>query len=273
MLLNLPIPVKELKPPLNGRSTLMRLRTSGKVYAASMALFAPQNDDGNERAPTLAEWENLLENGELSTPRDKVPTPLDATDKPRIYGRVAGVAQGSQWQSLVVDNPESRYLTIPKSGMAFSYPLSSLHGGTLGTGQIQSALMLVRYPDTAYRAHGNYGVHYNLRLPLYNNTDNSRTLRISLDTPIKEDNLLKQGLRFFTTTATQVFFRGSVRVRYTDDNGRAQTQWHHLVQRRGQQGEPLVLLNMQPGDRRLVEVDLIYPPDATPPQVLTVSTQ
>ncbi|WP_414551238.1 DUF3370 domain-containing protein [Anabaena sp. CCY 0017] len=273
MLLNLPIPVKELTPPLNGRSTLMRLQSNGTVYAASMALFARQNADGSERAPTLAEWENLLKTGELSTPRDKVPTPLEATNQGRIYGRVAGVAQGSQWKSLVVDNPEARYLTIPQAGQGFSYPLSSLHGGTLGTNQIQTAPMLVRYPDTAYMAHGNYGIQYSLQLPLHNNTENAQRVSVAVQTPIKEDNLVKQGLRFFTNTAPQVFFRGSVRVRYTDDKGHAKTQFTHLVQRRGQQGEPLVLLNMPPGDRRLVEVDFIYPPDATPPQVLTVSTQ
>ena len=273
MLLNLPIPVKELTPPLNGRSTLMRLHSSGKVYAASMALFARQNPDGTEGEPTLQEWGNLLKNGELSTPRDRVPTPLEATKQPQIYGRVAGVAQGSQWKSLVLDHAEARYLTIPKSGQAFSYPISSLHGGTLGTTQIQAAPMLVRYPDTAYRAHGNYGIQYSLHFPLHNNTENTQRVAVSLQTPIKEENLLKQGLRFFTTTATQVFFRGSVRLRYTDDRGHAKTQFTHLVQRRGQPGEPLVLLNMPPGDRRLVEVDLIYPPDATPPQVLTISTQ
>ncbi|QOV22914.1 DUF3370 domain-containing protein [Anabaenopsis elenkinii] len=273
MLLNLPIPVKELTPPLNGRSTLMRLNSTGQVYAASMALFARQNPDGTEGEPTLQEWENLLKNGELSTPRDRVPTPLEATKQPQIYGRVAGVAQGSQWKSLVLDHPQARYLTIPKSGQAFSYPISSLHGGTLGTSQIQAAPMLVRYPDTAYRAHGNYGIQYSLHLPLRNNTPNTQTVAVSLQTPIKEENLLKQGLRFFTTTAPQVFFRGSVRLRYTDDRGNARTQFTHLVQRRGQPGEPLVLLNMPPGDRRLVEVDLIYPPDATPPQVLTISTQ
>lgn len=272
MLLNLPIPVRELTPPLNGRSTLMRLRSSGTVYAASMALFARQNADGSERAPTLEEWQNLLQTGELSTPRDRVPTPLDS-NQPRIYGRVAGVAQGSQWRSLVVDNPQAKYLTIPQPGQAFSYPLSSLHGGTLGTNQIQTASMLVRYPDTAYRAHGNYGIQYSLQLPLHNTTQKAQKVSVSVQTPIKEDNLTKQGLRFFTTTAPQVFFRGSVRVRYRDDQGRPQTQFTHLVQRRGQPGEPLVLLNMKPGDRRLVEVDFIYPPDATPPQVLTVSTQ
>ncbi|MDF2387754.1 DUF3370 domain-containing protein [Nostoc ellipsosporum NOK] len=273
MLLNLPIPVKGLTPPLNGRSTLVRLRSNGTVYAASLAMFARSNADGSERAPTLEEWENLLDNGDLSGPRDKTPTPLEETGKPRIYGRVAGVAAGTQWKALLTDNSQTKYLTIPQPGQAFSYALSTLHGGTLGTGQIQSAAMLARYPDTAYRAHGNYGIQYNLKLPLYNNTSSLQRVALSIQTPLKEDQLSKPGLRFFSTPARQTFFRGSVRVRYKDDQGQPKTQFVHLVQKRGQPGEPLVLLNMKTGDRRLVEVDLLYPPDATPPQVLTVSTQ
>ncbi|MFS0516270.1 DUF3370 domain-containing protein [Nostoc sp. UIC 10607] len=273
MLLNLPIPVQGLTPPLNGRSTFMRLQSNGTVYAASLAMFARVNPDGSERSPTLEEWQNLLNNSDVSGSRDKTPTPLEETDKPRIYGRVAGVAAGSRWRALLVDNPKARYLTIPQAGQAFSYALSSLHGGTLGTGQIQSAPMLVRYPDTAYRAHGNYGIQYNLKLPLYNNTQSPQTVSVSIQTPLKEDQLVKPGLRFFTTPARQVFFRGTVRVRYKNEQNQPQTQFVHLVQKRGQPGEPLVLLNMKAGDRSLVEVDFLYPPDATPPQVLTVLTQ
>ncbi|MBD2728773.1 DUF3370 domain-containing protein [Nostoc sp. FACHB-892] len=273
MLLNLPIPVKGLTPPLNGRSTFMRVQSNGTVYAASLAMFAQLNPDGSERSPTLEEWQNLLNNSDVAGPRDKAPTPLEQTGKPRIYGRVAGVAAGSRWRALLVDSPKARYLTIPQPGQVFSYALSSLHGGTLGTGQIQSAPMLVRYPDTAYRAHGNYGIQYNLKLPLYNNTQNPQTVSVSIQTPLKEDQLVKAGLRFFSTPARQVFFRGTVRVRYKDDQGQPKTEFVHLVQKRGQPGEPLVLLNMKAGDRSLVEVDFLYPPDATPPQVLTVSTQ
>jgi hypothetical protein len=273
MLLNQPIPVKGLTPPLNGRSTLVRLRSNGTVYAASLAMFARTNTDGSERAPTLEEWQNLLNNSDVSSPRDKVPTPLEETGKPRIYGRVAGVAKGTQWRAFIVDSPKAKYLSIPQAGQAFSYALSTLHGGTLGTEQIQSAPLLVRYPDTAYRAHGNYAIQYSLKLPLYNNTPNSQTVSISIQTPLKEDKLTQPGLRFFTTLARQVFFRGSVRIRHRDDNGQPVTNFIHLVQRRGQPGEALAVLNMKTGDRRLVEVDFLYPPDATPPQVLTVSTQ
>ncbi|MFM6104815.1 MAG: DUF3370 domain-containing protein [Sphaerospermopsis kisseleviana] len=273
MLLNLPIPVRELTPPLNGRSTYMRLRSNGTVYAASLAMFAKTNADGSERVPTLAEWEDLLKNGDLSTPRDKTPTPIQGTGKPAIYGRVAGVSRGSQWRSLLTDNSNSRYLTIPQPGQAFSYALSSLHGGTFGTGQIQTAPMLVRYPDTAYFAHGNYGIQYSLRLPLLNNSQSAKNVTVSLQTPIKENELTKSGLRFFTTPAHQVFFRGTVRVRYRDDQGKPATKFVHLVQKRGEPGQPLVSLNMKPGDNSWVEVDFLYPPDASPPQVLTVATQ
>ncbi|MBC1219965.1 DUF3370 domain-containing protein [Nostoc sp. UCD121] len=273
MLLNLPIPVQGLTPPLNGRSTLLRLQSNGTVYAASLAMFARVNSDGSERSPSLEEWQNLLDNGDLAGPRDKAPTPLEETGKPRIYGRVAGVAAGSRWRALLVDKPKARYLTIPQPGQVFSYALSTLHGGMLGTGQIQSSPMLVRYPDTAYRAHGNYGIQYNLKLPLYNNTQSPQTVSVSIQTPLKENQLVKPGLRFLSTPAREVFFRGTVRVRYKDEQNQPQTKFVHLVQKRGQPGEPLVSLNMKAGDRSLVEVDFLYPPDATPPQVLTVSTQ
>ncbi len=37
-------------------------------------------------------------------------------------------------------------------------------------------------------------------------------------------------------------------------------------------GEPLAQLKISPGQRRLVDVDFLYPPDATPPQMLTIQT-
>jgi len=278
LLLNVPIPVKTLTPPLNGRSTVMRLRSTGRVYAASLAKFATQMADGSEVAPTLEDWQTLLETGKLAQPRDRTPTPLDQTKGAMIYGRVAGVAQGSRWIAQIVDpeqtsksNSQQWSLAIPQVGQAFSYGLSTLLRGTLGTGQVQSAPMVARYPDTAYQAHGNYAIEYNLTLPLQNTTDQPQTVAIALETPIKEEQL-KEGLRFLEPPAKQVFFRGTVRLRYNDDQGLPQTRYVHLVQRRGQQGEPLIVMKLAAGKRRLVQVDLLYPPDSTPPQILTVRT-
>lgn len=276
MLLNLPIPVKTLEPPINGRSTLIRAWASAPIYVASLAKFAPTNANG-DRAPTVEEWQTLLETGELSGPRDKTPTPPDQKKGQVIYGRVAGVATGSRWTSRVVDppgiqpeNPTTWYLTVPGTGEAFSYGLSTLVGGRLGTGQIQTAEMDVRYPDTAYQTHGNYAIEYNLTLPLRNPTRDTHTIAVMLETPIKEDQPKNGELRFLNPPARQVFFRGTVRVRYNDDRNLPQTRYVHLVQQRGQQGEPLAVMTMPPGDRRFVTFDFLYPPDSTPPQILTI---
>ncbi|NEQ27048.1 MAG: DUF3370 domain-containing protein [Microcoleus sp. SIO2G3] len=271
MLMNLPIPTAGLDPALNGRSTLIRLRSSGIVYAASLALLGRRAADGSEQAPTLEDWIALLQTGGLAGARDRAPTPPGQAGQ-IIYGRVAGVAQGSRWQAQLTDQSGGDALQIPAPGTAYSYALSTLRGGRMGTNQVQAAPMLVRYPDTAYDANGNYGIEYNLTLPLYNATTQPQRVAIALQTPIKEDQLSQGGLRFFEEPPTSVFFRGTVRLRYLDDRNLPQTLDVHLVERRGEQGVPLVELDIAPNTRRLVSVDFLYPPDATPPQVLTVTT-
>ena len=271
MLLNLPIPVRSLDPPINGRSTYIRLHSDGKIYAASLGMYAPTDQQGNERSPTLEEWQQLLEQGSLAGPRDRAPTPLNYQGS-LIYGRVAGVSLGRSWKATLTDHSNSAYLTIPAQGEAFSYGLSTLNQNTLGTRQVQSAPMLVRYPDTAYRAHGNYGVHYSLTLPLINPTNKTQTVTVAIQTPLKQDQIA-EGLRFLKPPGEEVFFRGTVQIRYSDAQRLPRTRSFHLVQRRGQPGKELVKLVMPPQDRRLVSVDFVYPPDATPPQVLTVNTR
>ncbi|MBE9008152.1 DUF3370 domain-containing protein [Fortiea sp. LEGE XX443] len=272
MLLNHPIPVRNLERPVNGRSSFLRLRSNGKIYAASMAMFAKKNTDGSDRAPTLTEWQALLNNGSFAGPRDKIPTPPDATSGSLIYGRVAGVSQGSQWQAKLVDHIKATDLTIPAPGQGISFALDTLRGGRLGTEQIQTAKMLVRYPDTAYEAHGNYGVEYNLYLPLKNYTKQTQKVTVTLETPLKEDKLSKGGVRFRKPSLDFPFFRGTVRLRYVDDQGQKKTRYVHLWHRTGQVLEPLVEFVLPPASQRNLQVDVIYPPDSTPPQVLTVRT-
>jgi hypothetical protein len=282
MLLNLPILLG------NTRTTFMRLRSDKAVYMASLAMYAPLNPSELEydpedpfsllspsplpyREPKVEEWQKLLNTANLAGPRDRPPTLPTRTDVGVIYGRVAGVAQGSEWRTEVLDTPSAGALSIPERGKAFSYPISTINRVTLGTNQVQSAPMLVRYPDTAYQAHGNYGVRYSLSLPLVNNTKERQTITVAIQTPIKQEDLVT-GLRFLKPPDSRVFFRGTVQVSYNDEKNRPKTRYVHLAQRRGQEGEPLVMLEMQPRDRRLVKVDFLYPPDSLPPQVLTIKT-
>lgn len=269
MLLNSSIPVRDLPKAVNGRSTLMQLNSSGKVYIASLGMFEKLASD---RPPTLAQWDQLLATSSLSSPRDKTPTPPEQTSGQLIYGRVAGISQGSQWQALLTDNPQAKNLTIPAPGQSISYAINTLKGGRLGTEQIQTAKMLARYPDTAYASHGNYGVLYNLSIPLINSTKEARTVTLTLATPLKEDKLSQKGARFRQPPLDFPFFRGTVRLRYSDDTGKQQTRYVHLWHRVGQVVDPLLSLTMSPSSRRSVQLELIYPPDSTPPQVLTIGT-
>jgi hypothetical protein len=271
MLLNLPIPAGLVIPTSNGRSTLIRLTSSGTVYLASMAMYAPRDAGGNERIPLLDDWQRFLLTSNLAGPRDQAPTPLK--DKQRddrlVYGRVAGVARGSQWSTILTDQGDR--LKIPQRGQAFSYAISTLPRGTFATGQVQSAPMIVRYPDTAYLANGNYGIQYNLTLPLQNTSNQPQRIAISLQTPLKQDISRNQVL-FMNPPDPKIFFRGTLRLRYNDDNNAPQNKFFHIIQRRGQKGDALATLTLKPGELRSVEVNLLYPPDATPPQLLTVKT-
>jgi hypothetical protein len=213
-----------------------------------------------------------LAKGNLVNPRDQPPTPPGSKVEKFFYGRVAGISQGSEWKATLANKPGAASLDIPKPGEAFSYVINSIDRGTLGTGQIQSAPMLVRYDDTAYKSHGNYGLRYNLTLPLKNPTQQPQKVTLSLQTPIKEDELTDKGLRFLKSPSGPAFFRGTLKLGYTDETGKVQKRYFHLVQRRGQRGKPLLTLPLAPQQQTLVKVEFLYPPDSTPPQVLTIGT-
>ena len=265
-----PPPVVPRPVPSNGRTTIMYLTSSGPVHVASLARYADTLPNGNERVPVLQDWLQVLKQGHLVTPRDIPPTNPDTYQFGRFYyGRVAGVSKGSSWEATLTDSPDTNVLTIPAPGNAFSYVVSTVDRNTFGTGQIQSAPMVARYPDTAYRAHGNYGVRYSLKLPFYNNRGSDQTITLKFQTPMRDENLV-QGLRFRRPPEDRVFFRGTVRLKFTNQMGFERTHYMHLVQRRGQEGESLLKLTIPAEARQDFEIDLVYPPDATPPQVITV---
>lgn len=260
-LLQLPIPVQGLDPLLNGRNLQLRFNSTGPVAIATLAAHGKGNQPPSDRL-----WLDLLARGELS-PKEHSPTPRGSRGK-IIYSRVSGVQIGSRWRARLTDTGST---TLAMTDKTVSWPLSSLERGTLGSGQVQTAELKAFYPGTAWAAHGNYGVEYDLTLPLRNSGERSQTLSLSIDSPLKSEQP-SDGLRFSSSQNGPVMFRGPVEVRGLADRdgtplGR---QIVHLVLRQGQQGPSLGRVHLEPGEQRDVRVRLVYPADATPPQVITV---
>ncbi len=256
----LPLPVRGLDPLLNGRNLQMRLDSDGPVDLATLAAYGP-----NDRPPDPAIWQKLLDGG--LSPKEHSPTPKGASG-PMVYSRVSGVQVGSAWQGRLTD-PGARTLSVSRAPI--SWPISSLERGTLGSGQVQTAPLRAFYPDTAWAAHGNYGVTYDLNLPLRNDTPRPVQLALALESPLKGDRP-QGGLRFNATPSRAVTFRGTVEVTGLDNaEGRpAGRSSFHLVLRSGQEGQPMGTISLAPGAERQLRVRLIYPADATPPQVLSL---
>ena len=320
----LPVPVRHLQPALNGRNTLIKLRSSAPVYIASVARFI-----GPESKAELApkEWLEALENFPLASPRDEAPTPLRFSGSIK-YGRVAGVARGTAWngtltnkdiESEVADlnmtrnadkhrnnnnnnkdkdkdkdkeqdtnknkdkplpqdaalnrapiavarNLSSTVLDIAPEGKSITYPFCTVEGGTFGTGQVQSAPMIVRYHDTAYEAHGNYGVTYKIAMPLHNPFNKIMNVQILFQSSLKSEDH-KEQMCFYETPPAKAFFRGSV---YLSD-GTKGNYWH-LVEHQGSEGTKLAEISLPAGAKQDYYFEFLYPADSTPPQELCIKT-
>ncbi len=259
-LLVLPIPVRGLDPLLNGRNLQLRLEADGPVDLATLAAFGD-----TKQAPAAPVWAQLLQ-GKLS-PKEHAPSPKGSPG-PLIYSRVSGVEQGSAWRGRLTDPGQS---SLAMSRAPISWPIAALERGTFGTGQVQTPPLSAFYPGTAWAAHGSYGVEYDLTLPLRNDTSAPLSLQLALESPLKNDQALG-GLRFNSVPGKAVLFRGTVEVSGLDGTAGkpAGRQGFHLVLRAGQMGPALGTVTLAPGQQRQLQVRLIYPADATPPQVLSL---
>jgi hypothetical protein len=259
-LIVLPLPVKGLDPLLNGRNLQLRLQSSCPLSLATLAAYG-----SGDQPPTAESWAQLL-NGGLS-PKEHQPTPRGASGR-MVYSRVSGVQIGSVWSGTITD-PGKPYLAA--SSAPISWPIASLERGSLGTGQVQTAELKAFYPGTAWAAHGNYGVEYNLSIPLRNTSSKPVQLELAFESPLKSDTA-QGGLRFNPQPGKSVMFRGSVETTGLDNSsGQAGgRRSFHLVQRVGQEGPALGTVSLAPGASRDLRVRLIYPADATPPQVLSL---
>ena len=259
----LPLPVAGLDPLLNGRNLQMRMHSSGPVHLATVAVYGDGNGD---RAPSVKHMQTLLRSGRQS-PKEHEPTPRGAKGR-IIYSRVSGVQIGSTWRATLTD-PGANDLNVVDAPV--SWPISSLEHGDLQTGQVQTAELKVFDAGTAWAAHGNYGVEYDLTLPLTNRGSTQRTVAIALESPERKSSNPKQ-LVFSNSNSGPVMFRGPIEVTGLDgeDQSPSGKRRFHLVLRRGQKGPRLGQITLDPGQSRSIRVRLIYPADATPPQVLSI---
>lgn len=246
------VPVADLKFHHNGRSFFARGNIDGTLQMATIATFSESG------APDLSKLESMLKDSLMARPREYEklrPTPNDFVGR-FIYGRVAGVQQG-------VHLDATHNMVLDKSaGACRRYAISSLAKGTFGTGEIQSAKLLRRYDDTAYSAHGNYCVDYKVTFNVRNRDYIKRKVYVTLDCPLKTD---LNEVKYAEQPEKAVFYRGSVKLS-TDSYKR----FYHLVLHKGQKLEPLDSFEIEPGEKKTFTVELLYPPDATPPQLLSV---
>ncbi|MBS1990857.1 MAG: DUF3370 domain-containing protein [Cyanobacteria bacterium SZAS LIN-3] len=220
----------------------------------------------HERLTTLVK---LCDQGGLAGPREgdkKLPT-VPHSKQSIVYGRVSGVQIGANYTA-------ARTITLePQKTLALAYPISSVEQGTMGTGEVQAAPLLKRYPTSAYAAHGNYCVHYQVDLKLVNHCKQSRFVDIALSTPLKTDKR-ENKLSYYREENKRVFFRGVIKVSVADGSGKFTSPGHyyHLVSHRGEKLPPFAKYEMEAGTNKLVRIELFYTPDATPPQMLTVDS-
>lgn len=273
LIYNLPIPTDvAILPPINGRTTQLRLQSDGPVRLAEVAAFAQRDDMGVFVKPLREDFEALVASRVLAGPRDAAATPYDPDAPPPRgfkYGRVAGVSIGETWTSNLF-GPESP----PASGQSIAVPIAAVYLNRLGTGQNQSASVRTRYADTAFQAHGNYGVRYDLKLNLKSPDAAGATYLFTLSHPARATGEKPtRAVVYLDPPNKPVTFRGPIRVRYRDAAGIEVTHFNHVVLRHGEEMKPFETITLPPSARTAVIISLIYPADATPPQLLTITRE
>ncbi|MGV3523271.1 MAG: DUF3370 family protein [Candidatus Sericytochromatia bacterium] len=257
LLLQWPIPTNPLwvVQQDNALSALLRLHASAPMRFSLIALHHPGT-------PRLSDYRAVRMQGLEAGPAEPPVTEYTPGQPPSSgafrYGRVAGVARGARWQGeLRLDAAQWQALL---QGESLGWPVSALALKDSGTGHIQSAPLLVRVPGTAVESHGNYGVHYRLRVPLHNPGSQPLRLRWHLQQPLD----LKAGVaRFSSPPQNSVRFRGTLR-----SGSLAQPQDQHLVLKAGEADPPFWEVTLAPDESVEALLEWIYPPDATPPQLL-----
>ena len=227
----------------------LQLRSDGPVHMAE--LFGPREFDTDSATRMWLDGQRVPPD-----PRDRPPTPPGATGGVLIYGRVAGVQRGETWKGTIV-TPGKTAIELDDRPVVRAFAVDTALAKTLGTGQVQSAPLVRRYADSAYASHGNYGVTYELELPLAHRGQYPVDCALFFDSPGK------------VGTGPSRVFRGEVEV-----SEAGQTRRFHISQKSGEMGNvPIFQTRMEPGEARRVKVRLVIPADITPAQALRLQSR
>lgn len=277
LIYNLPIPTNvKIPPPINGRTMLLRLESNGPVYLSNIATFAKKKTFffwNHFKTPDLSDYLKLLQTKQPAGPREKK---ASETPEPRpkggyfYYGRVAGISLGDRWLNFPIKPQEPFWKKLQIPGTTIGFPISSVYLKRYGTGQNHSAKMLKRIPGSAPQSHSNYGVTYQLGIPLFNPDGYSKQYHLSLTHPIGHDTK-SHHVTYLTPPNRLVTFRGTLKIEWTI-GGEVFRKFIHIMLRDGEEIPPFLAIELPGRTSTTVNISLIYPADATPPQLLTIKS-
>ena len=139
---------------------------------------------------------------------------------------MAGVARGRRWLADLIAHVGE----LPAPGRRVGFAIATALANKLGTQQIQSAPLFSRYGDTAYAAHGNYGLTYELTLTLQNPTQKPTAYTLGLAQPLRVDGRGANARAIYVDPPRpQVMFRGPVALTVRGADGRRQSRFVHVV--------------------------------------------
>lgn len=247
----------------NALSGLFLYQSEAPLYLSTLA-WVSQNGE----APTDKALLNMLDAGLAAGPEEPPATAYEA-DKPPPrgvfrYGRVAGIGKGTRWNGQL--NP------LPvEVGERVGFPIASLFLKRLGTQQNQSAPLHKRVSDTAVESHGNYGVTYQLEAQLNNPDTRPRRYAIYLHNPLevrRDPEIPHQAEAIFQLSrSAAVRFRGSVKLRW-QTNTQSEENLMHQILHEGEEAGALKVFELPAQSSGTLRLELVYPPDSTPPQLL-----
>jgi hypothetical protein len=259
----------------NAKTVHFSLETNSPIYIANLSMYERNKlFFWKDSKPSLNDWIDLLNNSNLLQQRDKIATPLEDFNEdlslPFFYSRVSGIVIGNKWESKITNNQELFY--IPGKNQGIAYVINSLFRNTYGTKQNQSANILKRYENTSYQSYGNYGIEYEIEIPLYNHFNEYQLISINFSSPIRFiPDEEKDFIEFYRYPENKINFRGDIKIEYENFLKNKVTKYIHLVQRFGEEGLPIASFLIAPNEKRNLKINFIYPADCTPPHTLIIS--